>query len=437
MASYPIVETSLAYILIAGGLGSFAVSMLFDSSSTKRFDAGLVRCFIVVGLPLTVGLMVLNVLATWANADRLPAFAYEVSVGGLAPFSDAANHFSCAHQQATQGRWYGWCDRRPLASAMRVIVTMLGGYDYNIGLIVQAVLLGGALFIAALRIGRSYGACSMLVFTGIAILQIRPFVVTTLSEPLGAMLALLAVAATADALRRNDLYLNAGAIGLLSFALLVRMGAMFMIPILLLWGAIGHRSWRQALMATAAAALAIALVFGTSRAVVSLYGNGQNQSGSNFSYSLYGLSVGSDWSEAERRHGRALVELPTEAERAAFLYRKALDNILADPRVIGTRLWQGLREFVQTLPSFMLTGYRQTPLATPWWAAFYVIAVFGLIVNRKDFTRGEVAFLILVPASTAASAPFVIFDDGWRVLIVSHLTLAMALAMALRRQGTT
>jgi hypothetical protein len=436
MAFVAQLEPHFAYGFIFAGFAGYGVARLaaLDPGAevaVARLEASLGRAFPWLGLPLLVGIMWSSIGALWSG--------FEVSkdthstIAGLIPVSDAAGHLECAFEQAESGIWNPWCERRPIASALRSLVTLLGGFDHNLSILLQGALLASCLLIAGQAVGRYGGVWAMLAFVGLGLVQLRPFLALTMSEGLAAGISLLATACTVECWRRRNAGLQAAMSGLWSLALFVRMGSMLTIPALILWSGWHFRAtWRGAALAVLLSISTVGLVAGCSRLLVVFYGTGENQLGSNFATTLFGLSVGGDWNEAAKRHGTELAQMHNEAERAAFLYRKALETIVSQPGVMAHRLWQAERHFIGNLPQFMFSGYRETPVQSGWILAAWTIVVAGYWWNFRARDPDQLIFTAVTIASIILSAPFVVFDDGWRVLVVTHFALALFIALGLQ-----
>ena len=160
------------------------------------------------------------------------------------------------------GRWAAEMSR-PLALAFRQLTVMAGGYSYvwhtarSGGLLSLSLFLAGA---AALPDGTACGLGSDLA--GLIYILVRPFLVTTLTEPLGLILVLLSVTFLLDAIQLRSLPNALLAVAGITAALFVRMGDMFLAPVLVLWVgfATAGKSARRLRNAGAAAAIVLAVV---------------------------------------------------------------------------------------------------------------------------------------------------------------------------------
>ena len=108
---------------------------------------------------------------------------------------------------------------------------------------------------------------------------------------------------------------------------------MFLMPALILWILLyfGETFWQKCRILAVCVAIFAAGVF-LNQLLTKIYGAGENLTGSNFSYSLCGLSIGADWSACPQKYADEVKKLPpNEKAQADFFLSKALSNIRKDP----------------------------------------------------------------------------------------------------------
>ena len=435
------IEPYFPYVILCGALIG-AIAGWSDHLFCPLDDYGVwadkvTNAILYVGLPLILGAVTL-ILASEKSGLAVLGNPNSASIGGYIPFNDAAGHWVCTLQQAITDHWHAWCNRRPLAAAMRATINFLGSYDHELAQLVQVAFISIGLYVAAVAIVVWSGPWSSLAFISFGLIGIRYFVATTLTGPIGFFIACLALAALVLSLLRQNILLNSVGVFLFTFALLVRMGAMFGIPALIVWSMWRFReNRRRMVMATGSALLAVTVVFGASHIVGKLYGSG-NELGSNFAYVAAGLSLGGTWLRAESAYGKEIAGL-NEKEAANFLYRKAIHNILQTPSVLFGELTKGEVYFWQNIWSDMFYGYGLTFPEKEAIGLSYLMLIaetvllFGAILILKDrlAERDDLVFIGLLVASVAASVPFVIFQDGWRALLATTPFCSAFLAFCL------
>jgi MFS family permease len=427
------VEPYSIYLVLFAALLGWALTwreklrMPINSPALFECERLTFKVVLFAGFPLLLGWM-LFILASEKSGFVFPFDPNPFSIGGYIPFSDAGGHWMCPVQQAVTGHWVSWCDRRPLAASLRSVVSFAAGYDHDAGQLVQVGLLASALYIAAIATSYLAGAWSGIAFLAFGVIAVRSFLTSTLTEPLGFALGAFAFAAFAVSLARKSIILNTVGVFLLTFALMVRMGAMFAIPAVLVWTLWRFReSWHRLAVSTGMAILAVVLVFGSSQAVMKLYGSG-NEPGANFAYVLAGLSLGGTWAVAADTYKEELKGLGTEKEEEAakVLYSKAIENIIKRPSVFLHRLWDGEVRFAKEVWQKTIGGYFEITGPSQGWgnSSLPIYVVLGLLLSGffalsiyRVPSADEYVFLGITILSIAASAPFIIFDDGWRALM--------------------
>ncbi len=385
------------------------------------------------GLVILGALFVFTISGSWAGLARSGDFN-SASIGGLLPFSDANGYFAGAHDQTKDGYWNSISMRRPFAAAFRSVLMIWGGYSYSTMLLLQALLASTAAWIAACSIVRWRGPVAGFAFAAVSFMIYRPFLATTLTEPLGLIWAFLSTACFVESLRcRSRAF---GILGLLlaALALMTRMGAMFLVPALALWLLMNFsKGWKEKFILGVAIAGVIAGVYFTNSMLQKTFGSGGDLSGSNFSYVICGLSIGENWSSCVARYPLARTDGDDERKYTDFIYARAVENIRNDPLVLVRRLVSGGVEFVMSVPPTIVGGNLRAA-GSRWIAALLVLtALCGLVLSfwQRSEKRLEISFWILSMSSIVASSMFVYFDDGMRVMVASYPLIAALLVSGL------
>ena len=436
------IEPYFPYLILTGALLGSVNTWVARIRSTAgqshvQLEVNVARTLCYVGLPLSMGALFL-ILASEKSGAALQVTP-NILVGSYFPFGDDWGHWNCPMQQAITGQWVSWCDRRPLATGLRSVISFIGSYEYNLAQLVQAACIAVGLYIALVAVAIWAGGWSAMAFIAIALIGIRDFAPTTFTAPLGFFLGSLALAAFALSLFRKSIVLNTIGVLLLTFALFVRMGSMFSIPTVVVWSVWRFReSGRRMLVAGGAAVMAVLIVLAASQTVAQLYGAGRNELGSNFSYSLVGLSLGGNWKLAERTYSQQ-ISGHSEKEVASILYKKAIQNIINNPTVFLNRLIEGEVYFWQNVFGKLLYGYIPTLSAHDGFARVLIpmtriilLAGVGLMLWYRLPDRDDVLFMALFVISVASSVPFIMFDEGWRALMATTPFCAAIFAFALK-----
>ncbi len=335
--------------------------------------------------------------------------------------------------------WDPIAAQRPLAQAFRDTLVLAANYSYTTTLLIQAILIAIALFFAARSIARWRGPWVATAFVAFVLIIERPFIFTTLTEPLSSIVVLATIPSLVQALSRSRPHAILAICGI-DLALSIRMGAMLLIPAMALWAAICFaKNLRARVIVFAAAAAVFLLVSGAGQFLAKLHAPPGVATGGNFADTLCGLSVGGNWSTCvyDRYAGdiRSFADNPREV--AAFLYEVSFKNIASNPAVFLGSLSRNFSVFSDGSIPFFLNGYislNAFSASTAWRLALLLIP--GLIwVSAARWNRTEGLFWLGLILATFASAPFLMVSDGWRVLHVTNILLALLLAMGFSAPG--
>jgi hypothetical protein len=260
------------------------------------------------GLPLTVCLFVFSLSGTWAGPR--PGDFIAASIGGLIPFSDANGYFAGAHDQARDGVWNAISLRRPFAAAFRSVLMVTASFSYAQMLLIQAVLCAVSVWVAARSILIWRGPLACIAFVALSLMICRSFLATTLTEPLGLIWSSLSVACLVEALGRRSLQFALLGLAFTFMALMTRMGAMFLLPAVMLWIVCCFgENWRRKIYIAVAMVGIVTAGLATNFSLQKIYGTSTDLSGSNFAFSLCGLSIGEDWSACPVRYADEIKRL--------------------------------------------------------------------------------------------------------------------------------
>lgn len=398
---------------------------------------------IMVALPTALGV-------AWAMSQdqRVPGPAGSYALRGTLPWSDAFDYWSAAQHLMQKGVLDEWGSRRPLNGAFLAARLGVVGDRLSLALLMQSMVLAAVIAALAVVVFKRMGLLSA-VASAIALVAVAAIVQSTLqSEGFGLLLgaaglALLlrsargspgrSVAASrmvdapgaAGAARTTDASGAAGAsratdapgaslvegacgLALLSVAMAVRPGAIFMLPALGAWLLWRHRSrWLRA-----GVVLLLALVAGSAadRTARVLYASPTAAGNANFAMTVLGLARGTDCYEADRWLRTAHPEERSEAALAREAYAEAGRQMRTAPGTIVGSLVRNELGFVTRVWPLLLLG--------------------GIGFVRAP--RGERGLWSLGWIGILASVPVIFGDGGIRVLAVTWPFMIASAASALR-----
>jgi hypothetical protein len=445
-------EPFLPYVLLACvGLGVVAAWLrpLFNlAPAEQEKEEAAFRCFFQRwGLLITACALTFSISGMWAGLVRssdLDGFA----IAGMIQFTDAAGHLTAAHDQAKDGVWNAFALRRPIAAAFRSTLLFFAGFSLSAMLLLQACLLAGAICFASAAVTRWRGLWAGVTFFALTYICVRTFAPTTLSEPLGLLAALASVPFFIEAFRTGSVPAALLAFAFTTIALMTRMGSMFTIPAVMLWLVWQFGTTLRERIRVALIAGAIISGIGTTNYLLETgYGNHQQYlTGSNFSYTLCGLTMGTTWDRCRAELAERIAQRPhTEGMPTEAAYSLAWENFTNHPSVFFNRLLAGAHAFLTYVPDLLFRGYGAV-IEPSWFPRTLILALIliGLlyVLSRRE-NRKQVGFWILLWASIVTSAAFVFFDQGQRVLASSYPLIFLFFAMgmtgpniAIRREDT-
>jgi hypothetical protein len=305
-----------------------AIDVLSARLDRLRFLAG----------PVALGGCVVAYLASlvenWESGSRR-----FFTIGGIVPWSDAQAYFVGAERVLFDGKLDAFNSVRPLNTVDLAIRLAVTGLDLRAALVIQAVMLGVASYLAARVVARDLGPLAgfalFTVIYGFAAFHVE----STLTETLGVTLGCLAFAVLWQAVRQKNVVLVTGGIFLLAVGLVARAGTIAVLATLLAWFAWHLRgasriNWRVLALGVAA----VVVAFATNYVVILSLKGDTRAPNSNFGYVMYGLATGyPGWDATQPSWTRAYSDFPVQmarrslTERAQFAGDRAREEIRSDP----------------------------------------------------------------------------------------------------------
>ena len=298
----------------------------------------------------------------------------------------------------------------------------------------QAALLAISAAVAILGVAEILGVWSAMAFAGLLLGLERPYLTTTMTETLGLCAAVLSVPFLLRALRDQSYRSALAAFGLLTTALLIRMGSMFTLPFLAAWVIFLGVRGGAGRAALAGVALIGAGLWLAQWALLYLFGDASLGIGGNFSYSLCGLATGTDWYHCWSEAARGDI---STRPITSIAFEMAWKAFLADPTVMAGSLIRNADHYVTGLPILLFRQYANVASIPSEWIALGVAGPILVVAARikTPFYARAIGFFVLVFLTTVASAAVIYADDGRRTLIVTNLLLSLGLALGFALPG--
>jgi hypothetical protein len=356
----------------------------------------------VLGI-VTVGIVWLYIFRLWWTGETV-----DLSVAGIFPVSDSIGYQSCAREIVDLGHTSSWCHRRPIYASFFASLWALSGRHLEITQLLQAAILMACILPFAKEATRWLGfGAALMIALGVSLWAQKHAFAISMSENIGLALGLLALTLLLNAAGRGRLAIAHLGLAVLTLALHARAGAFFALPFLVLWiGYMAHKGGKSFFLHSTLAVLSVGCVTIINSALVSSIGGELFGSHGNFAWTLYGLSVGGDWSTAIDQHP----ELAAYSGKEYFdqVYRLALENISNDPTVLFLSLLKNAGGYHRWVLFDYANGPIRGALWLAWVSGFFLSAVFA----RSD---PRTALLLAITLGEMASAPLIAGDGGARL----------------------
>jgi hypothetical protein len=313
------------------------------------------------------------------------------TIGGLVPWSDAYAYFGGAQRLLFDGQLDGFNSRRPVHAAFLASELAFTNLDLRKVLVIQAVLLGVASYLAARAVARDLGPLAGLaVFAGIYGFA-RVGVQTVMSETLGVTMGALAFAALWRAVRRRNVWQVVGGLFLLTFALNFRSGPVLLLltlPLAFAWLLRGRRrvNWQVLGLSLAAVLLALSANY---IVIFTFHGDRQNLN-SAANYWVYGMAKGRPGWSQPATWAQVYVDHPeiidmSEAERSRFVATRAHEALRDHPGTFARSYVEGGWKYIRATGDYItapVSSYRVVA-----YALALVLAAAVLISRWRSSSR--------------------------------------------------
>ena len=371
-----------------------------------------------------------------------------LAVAGAFQISDSLMYWICSNALLDGGNFGTstgeWCQRRSAYPTFLSGITWLAQRSIFLTLLLQALVVVAVITLFARRSSNYVGITGALVCGALLFRYASTdLFFLTMTENAGLIFGCLGFSILLLAIERRSLRLMMVGMILVSIALNARAGAFFVLPLLILWAGIAALQLRQRIWHwITVASLALLVGFALQSLLVLAVGGSPGNSHGNFSYTLYGLSVGGKgWSQV-------LIDYPelsgSDAMMSKAIYALAWQNIASQPELMLTGLLRNIG-----YPIIIGTyGYEKLYGVGFYARIFYWLAWIPLFINRRNpvyllFALSSLGILL--------SAPFLLSDGGPRVFAATVgvdvfqislgftwtlLTLTRGLRQALRQNST-
>jgi len=321
-------------------------------------------------------------------------------IGGLLPFSDASDYYLSAQALLAGDRLSDFASRRPLFTGLFSVMLGLTGLNLKLSLAIMGLLAAFSSLLLARAVRRSDGSITAAVVFMVQFLYFRAYIGKALTENLGVILGALGFALLWRSSHKGDKALYLLGILTLTFALVARAGAFFILPMLVVWGLWFFRTPGRLSKSFLVLSIgAVLLPFLLNQIIIRVVGSTQGQAFSNFSYTLYGLASG--------YKGWNYVSIEHPGVQESEIYPLAIARIRSDPQDLITGI-------VKSYQDFLNPGARHTFQFMMFWNTqgvqayqiLFVISAVGLVWCLMNLKTRQGSFILLSFLGVLLSVPF-------------------------------
>ena len=329
-------------------------------------------------------------------------------IGGLIPWSDAAAFNWDAHSLANGSLLSTWGARRPLFPGFLAVLLRTTGGDFIAAVIILALINVLAVWFVVRIVKQFYGTTAASFFLIFSFEFYIRFSGVTTSEQLGFAAGNLAFFFLLVGTYMRSLWRILFGLGLLTLGLNARVGALFILPALILWLGFFFRERMTVWRATGSAIIVVVAVFLLNIILVRVIAQPQSVPFSNYSYTLYGLASGNKgWTQVIRDYPNI-----TEQE----IMPLAIQKIRSEPTLLLKGMIGSFADYFSSERgafSFGFPGsiYRSINLI------LWVLVISGLAYSIPKWWEGLQGLTLASFLGVLASIPLLPpFDsDGMRV----------------------
>ena len=275
-----------------------------------------------------------------------------------------------------------------------------------------------AIYYSVREIQRTHGAEAAVFLLIIIFLYFRHHSGTSMSETLGVPFGALGIALIWRGLDKRSQWLAVFGLFVSAFALNIRPGTMFILPLMLLWVGWVFRKPNEyiSIKFLFMGAAAIVLSFVLNSLTIKLLAEPTGTAFSNFSWALYGLaSGGNSYTYIFEKHPELL--LIPDPEQSRTIYRMALELIIKSPELFVKGAFHNWSMFFSdswySAFSFMEGETGIVYRITRW--TIYTLCALGFVKWALKPTDQYAGLIGVAAIGVLASVPFVPPTDAYRV----------------------
>jgi len=370
----------------------------------------------------------------WSTSQNSPFL-----ISSLIPATDAAVYFNLGHF-IHNGIPITLGFHRPFTPGFLSVIFLLTHDNLFITTATLVFTVALSAFLLSWAIRETHGPLSAAcVLTGLFIYY-RTYLGTLMTESLGLALGCLGLTLLwQGTAQKKENFVLIG-FSIMVFALLARTGAVFVLPILLIWGALLFAKAPNRLSTRFIGIGATVLLAGffTNSWISKYISSGNYVSFGNYSYVLYGLLRGGRWTLIHQDHPEIIYNSELSiAEKVRQVYQICFDIIREDPLSLPQGILRAWQHLFQTGIFFLFTDSPQNIIPGSIFDLLirYIllpILLIGLLVCLVWWRRPLHSLMLCFVVGTVASAALApTWDAGHRVYAATIATGYILLALGL------
>lgn len=403
------------------GFGLAIALLYYFAFRLKSLEHPLGRALSLSALLITFALPLARLWQTGASDSYV--------AGGLLPLSDAAGYYGDARNILLGIPTGDWAPQRPLFSGLLTSLLALTHQNLQMSLALLVVINAIACWFVAREVKKTHGALVAALLSMQVFFYYRLFIGKTMTENLGLAMGLLAFAVLWRSAHTKHLWTGLLGIFLLAFALNARIGTVFVLPTVILWGTYWfRRSARFSGLFFVGGIGAVCLASALNLLLLKQVGvsNGSPPF-ANFSYTLYGIVTHTSWTQVMIDHPE--ITKMSNAERLVAISDLTFALIRQNPWRLVTgvfRGWQGF--FWEDYSLYSWTATAHSPLDVVL-RPLAILGVWGCLRNWK--TPGASLLLAMAIGAFLTIPLLPLVDAGIRAYAVTVVILYMFSALGL------
>lgn len=376
----------------------------------------------LLSLLLTLAIFALALGGVWAIGTTESGL-----LSGVIPMFDSDTYYIDSLRLLAGQEFSEGSSTRPIFIAFFAFLLWIVNHHLLSALALLALFVSLACFLLTGEIAKTHGPAIAIFVLVIIFIYYRYHSGVVRTENLGVLFGALGAALIWRGISKSQpLYFLAG-ISLTSIGMIARAGAFFILPLLVVWGALLFKqkgtiiSWQFLI----GGMIAVSLPFLANRLIILSFGTSHAVPFGNFSYSLYGLaSGGKSWAYVHQVYPGA-----SDLE----IYQKAIQLILTQPNLFVKGVLYNYSMFFSNTPYglFSYMGGEGGISSTVSYWALMILSALGVWSWFRERANPYLGFVIVSAIGLLLSVPFLPPTDAFRLRVYATSVVVLALLPAM------